>query len=181
MSPPVTQLPPPPPAHTRHSMTTQAKAGIRKPKPILSLLKKTIKKSPLPKSHKHALCDLNWTPAMTDEYDAMIETRTWDLVPRPPKVNIVRSMWLFKHKHDADGALTRHKAGLVANGKSQEEGVDFTETFSPVVKPATIRTILKIGVACDWPIHQLDVKNAFLHGDLDETVYMHQPPGFVNQ
>ncbi|CAA7058613.1 unnamed protein product [Microthlaspi erraticum] len=159
-------------------MTTRAKAGIRKPKQIISLL--TITKSPIPKSYKLALSDPNWNPAMTVENDAMLKTRTWDLVPWPPKVNIVRSMWLYTHKHDADGALKRHKARLVANGKSQEEGVDFTETFSPVVKPATIRTVLNVGVVCDWPIHQLDVQNAFLHGDLEETVYMHQPPGFVD-
>ncbi|CAL9218493.1 unnamed protein product [Arabidopsis halleri] len=158
---------------------TRSKSGISKPKQILSLLAKT--KSPIPRSHIHALSDPNWNPAMTDEHGAMIKTKTWDLVPRPPNVNIVRSMWLFKHKYDADGILSRHKARLVANGKSQEEGVDFTETFSPVVKPATIRTVLNVGVALEWPIHQLDVKNAFLQGDLEETVYMHQPPGFVDK
>lgn len=94
---------------------------------------------------------------MTDEYDTMIKTKTWNLVPRPSSVNIIRSMWLFKHKYDADGVLNRHKARLVENGKSQNEGVDFTETFSPVVKPATIRTVLNVGVALEWSIHQLDV------------------------
>ncbi|KAG7542778.1 GAG-pre-integrase domain [Arabidopsis thaliana x Arabidopsis arenosa] len=174
--PPATSRPVPPP---RHTMTTRSKAGITKPKQILSLLTRT--KSPLPKSHLQALSDPNWNPAMTDEYGAMLKTKTWDLVPRPPNVNIVRSMWLFKHKYDADGVLNRHKARLVANGKSQEEGIDYTETFSPVVKPATIRTVLNVGVALEWPIHQLDVKNAFLQGDLQETVYMHQPPGFVDK
>lgn len=168
-------------APPRHSMTTRAQASIHKPKSVLSLITKIIKNSPLPKSHKHALTDPNWTPAMTDEFDAMIETRTWDLALWPPNVNIVRSMWLFKHKYNADGVLSQHKARLVANGKSQEEGMDYTETFSLVVKPTTIRTVLNIGVACDWPIHQLDVKNAFSHGDLNETVYMFQPPGFVNK
>ncbi|GJY46228.1 ribonuclease H-like domain-containing protein [Tanacetum coccineum] len=93
---------------------------------------------------------------------------------------MVRSMWLFKHKFHTDGTLNRYKARLVANGSSQQLGVDFDETFSPVVKPATIRTVLSLAVSRQWSIHQLDVKNAFLNGDLSETVYMHQPPGFVD-
>lgn len=165
-------------APSSSTITTRSKSGISKPKKIVSLLAKT--KSPLPNSHIKALADPNWNPAMTDEYGAMIKTRTWALVPRPPNTNIVRSMWLFKHKYDADGALSRHKARLVANGKSQVERADFTETFNPVVKPATIRTVLNVAISLEWSINQLDVKNAFLQGDLEETVYMHQPPGFVD-
>nr|GEW22904.1 ribonuclease H-like domain-containing protein [Tanacetum cinerariifolium] len=89
-------------------------------------------------------------------------------------------MWLFKHNFYADGTLSRYKARLVANGSSQQLGVDFDETFSLVVKPITICMVLSLVVSCQWPIHQLDVKNAFLNGDLSETVYMHQPPGFVD-
>ncbi|GJS39846.1 ribonuclease H-like domain-containing protein [Tanacetum coccineum] len=121
-----------------------------------------------------------WRNAMYDEYNALVKNGTWLLVPRPTGVNMVRSMWLFKHKFHADGTLSRYKARLVANGSSQQLGVDFDETFSPVVKPATIRTVLSLAVSRKWPIHQLDVKNAFLNGDLSETVYMHQPPGFVD-
>ncbi|GKD53098.1 ribonuclease H-like domain-containing protein, partial [Tanacetum coccineum] len=87
---------------------------------------------------------------------------------------------LFKHKFHADGTLSRYKARLVANDSSQQLGVDFDESFSPVVKPATVRTVLSLVVSPKWPIHQLDVKNAFLNGDLFETVYMYQPPGFVD-
>ncbi|GJZ07459.1 ribonuclease H-like domain-containing protein [Tanacetum coccineum] len=132
--------------------------------------------SPIPKSPFHALRDPNWKQAMCDEYKALIDNNTWVLVPRPPNVNIVRSMWLYKHKYNADGSLNRYKARLVANGRSQQQGIDCDETFSPVVKPATIRTVLSLAVSRQWPIHQLDMKNAFLHSHLTETVYMHQPP-----
>ncbi|GJU23625.1 ribonuclease H-like domain-containing protein [Tanacetum coccineum] len=91
---------------------------------------------------------------------------------------MVRSMWLFKHKFHADGTLSRYKARLVTNDSTQQHSVDFDETFSPVVKSATIRTVLSLDVSRQWPIHQLDVKNAFLNGDLSEIVYMHQPPSF---
>nr|GEV66773.1 ribonuclease H-like domain-containing protein [Tanacetum cinerariifolium] len=98
------------------------------------------------------------------------------LVPRLANVNVVRSMWLFKHKFHADGSLSRYKARLVANGHSQQQGIDCDETFNSVVKLATIRIVLSFIVSHDWLIHQLDVKNAFLHGYLFETVYMHQSP-----
>ncbi|GJX73618.1 ribonuclease H-like domain-containing protein [Tanacetum coccineum] len=99
-------------------------------------------------------------------------------MPRPPDMNIVCSMWLFKHKYFLDGPLSRYKARLVANGSSQQIGVDCDETFSLVVKPTTIRIMLSLAASRRWPVHQLDVKNSFLHGHLSETVYMHQPPGF---
>ncbi|XP_074303779.1 uncharacterized protein LOC141638271 [Silene latifolia] len=128
-----------------------------------------------------ALHDPNWNRAMNDEFDALIKNETWILVPRPPNVNITRCHWLFKHKFKANGDFERYKARLVVNGRSQQVGVDCDETFSPVAKPATIRTVLSLAVSNKWPIHQLNVKNAFLHGHLTETVYMHQPPGFKNK
>ncbi|GKB51983.1 ribonuclease H-like domain-containing protein [Tanacetum coccineum] len=99
-------------------------------------------------------------------------------MPRPSDANIVRSLWLFRHKYNADGTLNRYKDRLVANGSTQLTGIDVDETFSLVVKPATIRTVLSLALSRHWPVHQLDVKNAFLHGSLSETVYMQQPPGF---
>ncbi|GJR18759.1 ribonuclease H-like domain-containing protein [Tanacetum coccineum] len=99
-------------------------------------------------------------------------------VPTPLDANIVRSLWLFRHKYNADSSLNRYKARLVTNGSTQLAGIDVDETFSPVVKPATIRTVLSLAISRHWHVHQLDVKNAFLHGNLSETVYMHQPPGF---
>jgi len=115
---------------------------------------------------------------MVEEHDALMKNHTWDLVPRPPRANIVTGKWIFKHKFNADGTLERYKARWVLRGFTQRPGVDFAETFSPVVKPATVRTVLSLALSRHWPIHQLDVKNAFLHGTLSETVYCAQPSGF---
>ncbi|GJR78435.1 ribonuclease H-like domain-containing protein [Tanacetum coccineum] len=133
---------------------------------------------PLPKSYRDAFNDPNWQHAMNDEYSALIKINTLTLVPRPPDSNIVRCMWLFRHKYHADGILSRYKARLMANGSIQLEGVDVDETFNPVVKPGAIRMVLSLATSRHFSIHQLDVKNAFLHGDLFKTVYMHQPLGF---
>ncbi|GJV39451.1 ribonuclease H-like domain-containing protein [Tanacetum coccineum] len=115
---------------------------------------------------------------MHDDYNALIKNNTWTLVPQPPDVNVVRCMWLFRHKYLADGMLSRYKDRLVANGSPQLEGVDVDETFSPVVKPGRIRTVLSLAASRHWPIHQLDVKNEFFHRNLFEAVYMYQPLGF---
>ncbi|KAI3746178.1 hypothetical protein L6452_08601 [Arctium lappa] len=176
-----TPIPSPPPSPSQslprgHSMNTRSKSGIFKPTHRLNLHSTSI--SSVPRSHLQALQDPNWHKAMNEEYNALITNGTWVLVPRPPDANVVRSMWLFKRKFNADGSLSRYKVRLVATGRSQQQGIDCDETFSPVVKPATIRTILSLAISRHWPIHQLDVKNAFLHGHLQETVYMHQTPGF---
>lgn len=164
-----------------HCMTTRAFNGIYKPNPkYFSNLhvSTTTNISTIPKNPISALRDQNWKNAMLDEFTALIDNKTWELVPRPPNVNVIRSMWIFRHKHKSDGSFERYKARLVGDGKTQQQGVDCDETFSPVVKPATIRAVLSIALSKSWPIHQMDVKNSFLHGNLDETVYMHQPMGF---
>ncbi|GJU84866.1 ribonuclease H-like domain-containing protein [Tanacetum coccineum] len=117
--------------------------------PILSV-------SPLPKSYRDAFNDPNWQNVMCDEYNALIKNNTWTLVPRPTDTNIVRCMWLFRHKYLADGMLSRYKAHIVANGSIQIDGVDVDETLSPIVKPGTIRTVLSLAASRHWPIHQLD-------------------------
>ena len=115
---------------------------------------------------------------MTDEFDALIEIHTWDLLPWPPNANIIQSLWVFQVKIKSNGLFERYKAHLVGDGKSQREGIDCDEPFSPVVKPASIRIVLSIALSKSWTIHYLDVENAVLHGNLNETVYMHQPLGF---
>ncbi|KAK1620353.1 hypothetical protein QYE76_025870 [Lolium multiflorum] len=122
-----------------------------------------------PVSHRDALRETAWRAAMADEVAALHHTRTWVLVPRPPGVNVVGCKWIFKTKHRPDGSIDKHKARLVARGFTQRHGIDYGDTFSPVVKPATVRLVLSLAVSRGW---SLDVSNAFLHGFLSEDVYM---------
>ena len=115
---------------------------------------------------------------MHQEFDALQKNGTWCLVPRKPGINIIDSKWVFKVKHRADGSVERYKARLVAKGFKQRYGLDYADTFSPVVKPTTIHLLLSLVVCQKWHLRQLDIQNAFLHGILDEEVYMRQPPGF---
>nr|GEZ85294.1 NBS-containing resistance-like protein [Tanacetum cinerariifolium] len=108
-------------------------------------------------------------------------SHTWHISPLPksPYVALSNPQWR-DHKYHVDGLLSMYKARFVANGRNQQYRVDCSDTFSPVVKPATIRTVLSLALARNWHVHQLDVKNAFLNGDLTETIYMYQPSGFVD-
>jgi hypothetical protein len=124
--------------------------------------------------------DLFTDTVMEEEYGALISNGTWELVPQPQGSNIVTGKWVFTHKLRADGTLNRYKARWVLQGFTQRPGVDYDETFSPDVKSATVRTVLATAVSRDWPIQQLDVKNAFLHGTLSETVFCCQPTGFAD-
>ncbi|GKF23647.1 ribonuclease H-like domain-containing protein [Tanacetum coccineum] len=142
-------------------MITRSQSDIVKPIDRLSL--NTFLISHNLKNPSDALKNPQWRNAMYDEYNALVKNGIWLLVPRPTCINMVRSMWLFKHKFHADGTLSRYKARLVVKGSSQQLGVDFDKTFSPVVKPAIIRTVLSFVVSRKWPIHQFDVKNAFLN------------------
>jgi hypothetical protein len=117
---------------------------------------------------------------MRDEFNAFQQNNTWSLVPKPPGVNVVSGKWVFRHKFHPDGTLARYKGCWVCRGFSEQQGIDFDETLSPVCKPSTIHVVLSLAVSSAWPIRQLDVKNAFLHGTLNETVYCQQPYGFEN-
>ncbi|CAM8962810.1 unnamed protein product [Rhodiola kirilowii] len=117
---------------------------------------------------------------MQVEFDALLCNGTWDIVPPPCNANIVGCKWVYRIKRKSDGSIERYKARLVAKGFNQEEGVDYFDTFSPVVKPTTIRIVLTIALTRGWHLHQVDINNAFLNGDLSERVYMAQPPGFID-
>jgi len=117
---------------------------------------------------------------MDDEIAALKQNNTWRLVPRPHNHNVIGCRRIFKTKLQADGSVECHKAHFVAQGFCQKHGIDFDVTFSPVVRPATVRIILTLTVMHNWALRQLDVKNAFLHGFLQEEVYMEQPPGYID-
>ena len=117
---------------------------------------------------------------MESEISSLSNNDTWELVPRPSGKNVVKSKWVYKVKRNADGSISRYKARLVAQGFSQEQGIDYNEVFSPVARSATIRSLLAVANMYDLEIHQMDVTTAFLNGELDQEIYMEQPKGFIN-
>jgi Reverse transcriptase (RNA-dependent DNA polymerase) len=133
-----------------------------------------------PTSFTQANSKPEWRHAMSLEINALAANNTWTLIPPQPNQQPVGCKWVYRIKRRADGSIERYKARLVVKEFHQIEGIDYFDTFSPVVRPTTIRIILSIAVSSQWPIRQLDVHNAFLNGDLTEQVLMTQPPGFID-
>lgn len=121
-----------------------------------------------------------WKRAIEGEFASLIKNGTWTLCDLPAGRKTVTSKWVFKLKHKADGEIDKYKARLVARGFTQKFGFDYTETYSPVAKLVTLRILLAVAVQMDMHIHQMDVKCAFLNGDLNEDIFMQQPEGFEN-
>uniref|UniRef100_A0A2N9GH75 Reverse transcriptase Ty1/copia-type domain-containing protein n=1 Tax=Fagus sylvatica TaxID=28930 RepID=A0A2N9GH75_FAGSY len=179
--------PPPPPTHP---MKTRSHHQISKPKhytdgtvryPIpKALLAEVTHESELPEPtcYTSASKSPHWRRAMNIEFDALLKNHTWQLVPSSPSQNIIGCKWVFRIKRHADGSIERFKARLVAKGFHQQPGIDYGETYSPVIKPTTVRAILSIAISAGWAIRQIDIQNAFLHGHLSEDVFMAQPPGY---
>uniref|UniRef100_A0A2N9EUE1 Integrase catalytic domain-containing protein n=1 Tax=Fagus sylvatica TaxID=28930 RepID=A0A2N9EUE1_FAGSY len=131
-----------------------------------------------PHTYREASTNPLWQQAMADELDALHKTHTWDMTTLPPGKSAVGCKWVYKIKTRADGSVERYKARLVARGFTQEYGIDYEETFAPVARLTSVRSLLAVAAVRHWPLFQMDVKNAFLNGDLLEEVYMQPPPGY---
>ena len=131
----------------------------------------------IPSSVQEALQHPKWREAVNEELQALQKNGTWELAQLPQGKQAVGCKWVFNVKYKADGTLDRYKARLVAKGFTQTYGIDYQETFAPVAKLNTIRVLLSLAANLDWSLHQLDIKNAFINGDLEEEVYMEIPPG----
>ncbi|GJR87104.1 ribonuclease H-like domain-containing protein [Tanacetum coccineum] len=138
----------------------------------------TLNKYVEPTTYYDAVKDVSWVEATNNEIEALIRNNTWTLTDLPIGWKTIDNKWLYKIKYKASGHVDKYKARVVAKGFSQREGIDFDETFSPVVKMVTVRCLICIAVSNNWPLFQLDVNNAFLYGDLNEDIYMSLPLGF---
>jgi hypothetical protein len=171
-------------------MTTRSKNQITQPKHFTDgTVRYPIPKALLAEAHPEpntveptcftiANKNPHWRRAMNLEFDALMKNGTWVLTSPSPNQNLIGCKWVYRIKRHADGSIERYKAHLVAKGFHQQPGIDYGETFSPVIKPTTVRTILTIALSAGWSIRQIDIQNAFLHGNLSEEVFMHQPPGY---
>ncbi|KAH9668313.1 hypothetical protein KPL70_021366 [Citrus sinensis] len=135
----------------------------------------------VPKNIHEAFKDPKWEKAVQEEMRALHDNGTWEVVDLPKGKKVVGSKWIFTVKYKANREVERYKARLVAQGFTQTYGIDYEETFAPVAKLNSIRVLLSLAVNLDWELHQLDVKNVFLNGTLNEEVYMKIPPGFQSE
>ncbi|GJT01644.1 retrovirus-related pol polyprotein from transposon TNT 1-94 [Tanacetum coccineum] len=132
-----------------------------------------------PTRYAQVVKENKWCDAMKKEIDALESNGTWELTTLPPRKKAIDCKWVYKTKYNNDGTVERHKARLMIYENRHQEGADYKETFVPVAKMVTVRTFLSVAASKKWELHQMDVYNAFLHGELNEEVYMRLPPGFV--
>jgi hypothetical protein len=130
---------------------------------------------------EQAVGNPKWDNAMDEEMATLDANVTWELVALPKDKKIIGCKWVYKVKHNADGSVSKYKSRLLAKGYAQTYGIDYEETCSPVAKMIIVRVIIVMAVVKGWSLHQMDVKNAFLHGDLQEELYIEQPPSYVDQ
>lgn len=135
----------------------------------------------VPQSHKTTLSKPEWKSIMEAEILALQKNETWKLIPRRVEDNVIATKWIFKVKLKQDGSIECYKARPVANEMRQVHGLDYLNSFSLVVQPLSMQLVLTLAITNNWPIHQIDVSNAFLHRRLDEQIVVTQPPGFTDQ
>ena len=120
-----------------------------------------------------------WEHAMSTKMDSLLDNHTWDLVPRLQRKNNLEWQWVYKTKFTFEGVVEHHKAELVVKIFSQQESINYTDTFDTIAKMIYVQVILSLVARLAWKIHQMNVKSTFLHGDLSEEIYMEQPPSFM--
>jgi len=140
----------------------------------------TLDNTQIPRNIQEALQHQKWAATVKEEVLALKKNRTWEFSNLPKGKKPVGCKWIFSIKYNADGSVTIYKARLVAKGFTQSYGIDYEETFAPVAKLNSVRVILSLAANLDWPLHQLDIKNVFLNGELEEEVYMTIPQGLEN-
>ena len=133
-----------------------------------------------PKKVSEALENESWVEAMQEELLQFSIQKVWELVDLPPGKHAIGSKWVFRNKADERGIVVRNKARLVAQGHKQEEGIDYDEVFAPVARIEAIRIFLAFASYMGFIVYQMDVKSAFLYGEIEEEVYVTQPPGFID-
>jgi hypothetical protein len=162
-------------------MTMWVKRGFQLPADRLTLsATSTLTLSPVPSSVRAALVDPNYHRVMKKEFAALITNNNSGLIHHPVGSSVVTDKWIFKYKFNSDGSLKWYKTHWVLHDFTQRPNVDYDETFGPVVKPAMVHTMLFLVVSRSWLVHQIDVKNVFLHGTLSEIIYCSQPTGFID-
>lgn len=146
--------------------------------PTFSCFLSAVTKTQDPISFKLAVKSDHWVKAMNQELEALELNNTWSIMPLPPGKHVIGCKWLFKTKFHPDCSIEKHKARLVVLGCNQRPGEDYFETFAPVAKLTTVRALLVVAAMESWYTFQMDVSNAFLRGDLSETVFMKMPQGY---
>jgi len=146
--------------------------------PYMASLTKVLH-NPEPHCYSQAQLSPEWVMAMDQELQALEANQTWFLTTLPPGQKALSSKWVYKTKYRPDGSVERHKARLVIRGFEQVKDKDYKHTFSPVAKLTSVRVFIALATVKSWPLYQLDINNAFLHGFIDEDVYMLPPQGYT--
>ena len=131
-----------------------------------------------PKCFEEEIKQKDWVDSMVQEYQSIIKNDVWEIVPRPKDKSVVSPKWIFKTKHSTDGSIQKYKARFIAHRFSQKEGIDYEDTFAPVGRYTSIRTILALASNMKWKLHHMDIATTFLNGLIEEEVYIEQPQGF---